>query len=479
MKSILKATVIILVLSLKTIPATGQESVRPAEPVRPAQPVRPGETVLPALPIEPAENSPEDDLWDFSLQMLKLREYKLAVPQLEKFIKLHPDSPRVAEGYFRIGDCYMRLRDPAKAEVAFLNSLRQSREGKFAGEAAYRMGRLRYMSGEYREAEAFFGMAEKQVEDDDTKVASLYLLAKSIDQQKRRAEAIKHYQRLIDLGGKNLFRASALREVAVEQMKSGQKDLAQANFIKVTEEIDPAVLEANPNYPNNDERWNLLAEAMVNVGIIYDEKGQPDVALQWFTKAVTLADPKGVTAQWKAFASFSVIQSRYATGDFQGVVNAYQGAKGAVYSEKTQPKLLLSVGNSYRKLDQKRQAIDVFLKLESEYPGTEEALEGGYRNLICFHEMQSSQLASFVDSYIRRYERTFRGHELLDRAILLKAEGLFSLRDFAGAAEQYGKLSIDNVPEKLQASVIYKKGWAEAEAGLNDEAVDYTTETVT
>ena len=427
----------------------GVADLRAQAPPR-AQPVR---------PARPVVGGAEGDLWDYSVLLYSRREYELAARQFEKFLDAYPRSAHVPMAFFRLGECHLRLEDETRAERAYVNLLSRFKKGDAAGSAAYRLGSMRYNMAKFEDAAQFYALAEVESQKPEVRLSASYYRARALERLGRPDEALESYARVAAIEKNNPYRANALRLVASDQMKRGLKDEALANFVKVTQDPEAA------------GKPGMLAEALVKAGMIVAEKGKPEDAIPWFDKALSLEDPKGEAAEWKAVATYSAVRSHYEAGAWDKVILAYRGGRASRLSEGTEPRILLMAGNAYRKQSRFREAAEVYITLGEKYPSTEEALEGGYRKLLCFLEMKSDRLPEFVDQYVEQFRRSHAGHEFLDRAMLLKAEGFFTKGEYEEAAKAYGKLKTDNVPEALLASVVYKKGWAEAEGGFPERAV--------
>jgi tetratricopeptide (TPR) repeat protein len=133
--------------------------------------------------------------------------------------------------------------------------------------------------------------------------------------------------------------------------------------------------------------------------------------------------------------------------------------------------MLVLVGHAYRMRKSYARAVEVYLLVEQYHPDTEEAFDAGYWKIYCFYLLNDKDLGEFATAFIAKHAQSRAAHEYLSLARLIRADFYFNKADYAQAVVSYTDINIDKLPEKLRPGTLFNMGWAQAEAGRQQEAV--------
>lgn len=418
---------------------------RPVEPVAPPAPPAGGEL----------STDPEVSLIQYANYVYSQRQWELAGKQYQRYLELYPKGVEAGAAWYRVGECYFKREDTASAETAYLRVIREHRKSAYAPAAAYRLGSIYYARRDYRTAHPYFEIARTRSTKAEIQLHAAYLRARSLNEIGAKPEAVAAFQKVVDFDGvsarANTFREAAMLSIARLSAETGNKKQALEQFEKLAAET---------------KRDDIKGEALVKAGLIRSALGDEETAKNHLTAALELRGAE----EWKPDAQFHLVTTYYGEKDYANVTAIYR--KGAfAMPEEIRPKMLLMVGNAYRHQERYREAIDVYLILREHYPTSEEAVDAEYRKLLCFYHLRSGNLPEFVDAFVEWQTLRDPTHKHIDMAQLLKAEYLFTRGLYAPAGLAYDKIRVENIPEALRASALYKRGWAHSEGGNHPLAV--------
>lgn len=425
------------------------------EPRR-ALPVNP-DGVTEIVPRSQPANRPlvanaEDDLFNYATMAYEKRYFVIAEKQFSEYLKDYPAGAHADGAWFRLGECYLKQDQYEKAEECYSKVIRNYKEGDFVGSSSYRLGSLAYNRNEFKSAEPFFALAYTKSNRDEIKIPAAYYRGRCLKEVGNLKESIASFQLAAAKEKDNPYREVSMLEIARMEAESGNKEGAMTAFGGL---IDDSTRPA------------VKGEAMFKSGILAAQAGKQAEAREFFKKTLEM---KGAE-DWKPDAQFNLIEAYYAEGDYKNVITTF--TKG-IYpmSDELRPKMLLMVGNAYRHEEKFASAIDIYLNVERYFGETNEAVEAAYRKLLCFFSLKNPNLPEFVDEYANMMQQRDPGNEYIDMAILLKGETYFDANSMGQAAEAYDRIRLEKVPEKLRASLLYKKGWAHAENGAPAKAIE-------
>jgi tetratricopeptide (TPR) repeat protein len=427
--------------------------------------------VVKAVPVDPVPPKaqavtdpnrpagPDEDLFDYATLCYTQKDYKIAITPYGDYTRNYPKGRHAAEAWFRLGECYSKTGQQKEAVLAYRETINRHPRSESAASAAYRLGSAAYADKDFTNGITWFQIAESQSTVPDVRVAATFNKALCLKYDGQKEKAMAAFKAVIASKNPSMFREVdiALQETATLALELGQKEDALAAFKQIME------MSKDPKAVGN---------AMLRSGLLLNEMGKPDEAMQSFTKS--LATPE-LPADQRGMAVFGIIQGNFKKEDYDAVIKAYTTHASVVAPPDVQAKQLLLVGMAYKNKQQYRQAIEVFLLVEKECPDAPEAIDAGYQKLLCFYQLNDKDIPLFTERFEERYRPKFPNHEYLQMARLIRADWWFGKAEYAKAEEAFVGVDMSKVPDKVRASVIYRKGFAESEAGKHGDAIPTLT----
>ncbi len=450
-------TLVAHVLLLATAAIAQDVEVPRAVPV--ADPVGiPRAVPVPPPVAAPATKTPDDDLFEYATLCYTQKDYQIAIKPYQDYTRLYPKGPHSAEAWFRLGECYLKTSQEDDARRSYSEVLTRFPKSESASSAAYRLGAFAYNAREFARAASYFESCSKLSTENSVKLAATYNTALSYKQAGEKKKALIAYKAVVSIKGENAYREAALSEVASASLEAGQKNEALDAFNEIIALTKDGA---------------LLGDALIKSGLLLNETGKNEAALKNFKRAIGIGElPK----ETRGIAVFGLIQGYYGKGDFASVVETYVANATTLPSEDLRPKMLLLVGNAQKQKQSYRQAIELYLMIEKQFPDTTEAFEAGYQKLLCFYQLNDKDIPQFTQGFEERYADRYKNHEFMLMARLIRADWFFGKADYIHSAEAFVGVDTRKIPEKVRSSVLYKKGFAEAEAGKYNDAISSLSE---
>ncbi|MFZ4767616.1 MAG: tetratricopeptide repeat protein, partial [Roseimicrobium sp.] len=458
--------------SAQTLP----RAVPVAEPVgdlpRPVRAVPVEPTPAKAQPVaDPNRASgPDEDLYDYAMLCWSQNDYSIALKPFADYVRTYPQGRHAAEAWFRLGECHRMTNAPDDAKRAYNELITRYPRSESAASAAYRLGSMAYSAKEFVRGITYFEIAERGSTSADVKIAATFnkgLCYKYAGQSEKALTAFKVVSKSSN--------EAMVREIEVAQQESaalamelGRKEEALAAFTQI-------IATAKDR--------KVLGEALLRFGLLLNELGRADEAMKSFRRALEIRE---LPSSQRGIAIFGLIQGYFVKGDYDAVIQTYTANAGVLPPEDVRAKALLIVGTAYKNKQLYRQAVEVFLLLEKQHPDASEAIDAGYQKLLCFLQLGDKDLPLFAERFEQRYHDKFPDHDYLHMSRLVRADWWFTkagaqpepqaAKDgYTKATEAFSEVDLKRVPEKVRASVIYKKGFAESEAAKANEAISTLT----
>lgn len=453
----------------RAVPVEEDETARPvprAIPVDPANPpapppTQPGGVPTPAAGQAPAAPKPpprprskDQDLFDYATMTYDRGEYAIAAQSFGQYLQNYPSGAQVPLALFRLGECYMKQDQLKVAEAYYMEVVSRYPNSEGAPSAAYRLGAMRFNSRDFEESARQFAFCEAKTDLPQVRLAAGYNKARAYQMSGDTKRLVAALQPVVSVTTENPYREAALLMLGTVYLSQDQKAQALPLFedlLKLSK--DSAV----------------ISEASVKAAVLYAETGKPDQAIPLFERALSIPQTTPVN---RGIALVGVVQALFAKGDYDGVIDNYNRNSGVLPEGETRPKMLLMVGNAYRMKKGYARAVEVYLMVEQGYPGSDAAFEAGYWKLYCFYLLDDKELGEFATAFIQRHLQERAQHEFLNLARLIRADFYFNKGDYAKASDSYSEVQLDKLPAKLQPGTLFNKGWALAEAGRHQEAVN-------
>ena len=439
-----KASAALLAATILQCDASAQQ-----EPIPRARPVAP---VAPAVPEgKLLRNNPEESLIQYAHYIYSQNQWQLAEAQYVKFLRLYPAGKEAAAAGYRMAECRLKLDKLTEAAQAYLDVLRKFRNSDYGAPSAYRLGSLYFAKEQYRDAANYFDIARQESKKNTIRLSAAYYRASSFRKQGLLTEMLHAFENLVSIKKNNPYREAALLILSRAYSENDNKPKALAAFLELA------------SLASEDD---VKGEALVKAGLISNAQDDTDAAKEHLHSALELRGGD----EWKPDAQFHLINIYYAEKNHAKVAEIY--SKGAfVMSEEIRPKMLLMAGNSYRHLKRYHDAIGIYNLLSEHYQLTEEASDAEYRKLLCFSSIGTRKLPELIDTFVLWQHQRDATSSNIDLANVLKAEYQFKHDMFAPAGLTYDRVRILNIPEKMRASILYKRGWAHNEGKNHTQAI--------
>lgn len=428
-------------------------------PIPRAIPVNPAPKALPVLddpatrPAAPRTKGPDDDMFDFATLAYDRQEWAMAAQNYAKYLQQYPAGRQVPDALFRIGECYMKQNQLTQAASYYEEVVTRYPASEGAPSSAYRLGAMRFNESKFLDAARQFAFCEAKTKSPQVRLAAAYNRSRSHEmagEKEKQAEALSS---VIAVKTDNPYRETALLTLGSVYLAADQR----AKALPIFDEL----VKTSADRP-------IVAEAAIRAAVLYSEENKPDESMAMFEKALRMPE---TSEQNRSIALVGIIQALYAKGDYDGVIDYYNKNAAILPPGESRAKMLVLVGNAYRMRKSYARAVEVYLIVEQYHPDTKEAFDAGYWKLYCFYLLDDRDLGEFATAFITRYSQKHVGHEFLSLARLIRADFYFNKGDYQQAALSYNEVSISQLPEKLRPGTIFNMGWAQAEAGRQQEAV--------
>jgi TolA-binding protein len=415
-----------------------------------AQPVLDDPSVRPALP---RTKGPDDDMFDFATLAYERQEWDIAAQGYSKYLQKFPAGRQVPEALYRIGECYMKQNQLKQAESYYAEVVTRYPDSEGAPSAAYRLGATTFNESKFTESARYFAFCEAKHKSAQVKLAAAY--------NKSRAHEM--------MGDKDK-QAAALKTVIAFKTENPYRETALLTLgsMFLTQDKKTEALPIFEDLVNTSADRAIVAEASIRAAVLFAELKKPDESILMFEKTLRMPE---TNEQNRGIALIGIIQALFVKGDYDAVIDYYNKNSEVLPPGTSRAKMLVLVGHAYRMRKSYARAVEIYLLVEQYHPDTEEAFDAGYWKLYCFYLLNDRDLGEFATAFIAKHAQSRAAHEYLSLARLIRADFYFNKADYAQAVVSYTDVNIDKLPEKLRPGTLFNMGWAQAEAGRQQEAV--------
>lgn len=431
-------------------------TIQPTPTPAPAPSIAPPVPVISATPrqVEDASNiriapnfSANVTALDRANQFYSRKDYDLAIPEYEKFLISDSSAPGRDAALFRLAECHRMAGNPPAARAGYQKLVTEFKSGEFAAAGAYRLGEILLDEKQFEPASIQFDLASREAKDAEIRLSAAYFAARSLDALKKDDTAEERYRAVMATQGNNPYRDSAAMALVAIQLRNGKKQAALAeleNFLELA--------------PVSD----VSSAAALQAAALAKELGQRDGAIKFYEKAATTAD-----AAVRAEARLGVLRLRYESGEWDRIASQGSGMVSEL-PESNRAEALQIIGASLRKVGKEAEARRVYDRLVKEYPAAAANADTLYQRLLTLYATKDKSLPAEVDVFLKASKDSHQSAS----ALLLKAETLFDLGDYAAAALAYAPLGKNELLKKEQrTAALYKYAWSLAASGDNSAAI--------
>ncbi|MEM1441767.1 MAG: tetratricopeptide repeat protein [Verrucomicrobiota bacterium] len=401
-----------------------------------------------------------EDVLSYADLLYSRKQYALAANQYSVFIRENPNSQNIQIAWFRLGECYLEVKQVDDAIETFNYLIKQYKRGPFVGSAAYRLAVLRFNARDYQNALAYFKIAKDELSNNDAKLQAQFYYARSLQLTQKPKEALAQFEQILASRKPedNPFHERCLLESARLAFELGDTPKALEQFKSLAEKATTQAIKE---------------EAIVRGGLLAAEAGEIEASEELLDQALRFSD----TSPWKNLAQVGAIFNAFTREDYDRVIGLYNtGAYAA--PDESRAKMLLIVGHSFRIKGDLDSAARLYSLVEGKYPNKKEGIEAGYRRLQILHQKADPLLPEVATRFADRQRAIDPESFYIDMAWLMKAEwhflqaensasgpgSEFAKKHFGDAAAAYKRVRVDKIDEKYRETALYKQGWAEIES---------------
>ena len=377
--------------------------------------------------------------------------YWRVIPRLKSYVDRFPKHENTAAASYYLGECYYHSGSINDAKRVLSGVVKKYGKGRYVALSSNRLGYDAVAQKKYGTAAVHFGKVAEFSDTDEERFRGRYQQASCYRLAGDTHASIRAFSKIVDAEGvaKN-YKQSARLILGHLYLKKGDKVNALEHFEKL---MLPGVSE------------KMRIEATLNVGFIVLDQGDAEKSSRCFK--TVLASKQD---QFKPNAQAALMQSLYKKKDYQGVLHIIK--QGDYPAEKELELVKYSMaGRSAYQLKRYHDAIRYFARAESQKPLSPEAFEAAYYRLLCFYNIEGTNIPVQVDGFLEVYKSGNSDHERIHKAFLMKAETLFDQEKFREASVAYNQINSNLVGKENHANLLYKRGWCLSESGDHNGAV--------
>ena len=210
-------------------------------------PKSPGCTYRNAITTKVATIFKKDKAYDQRGKYLFLnRRYTEAIETFQHLINTYPESPKIGEAHFWIGECYFQIDDTDKAKKYFEATFKKYPSSLYADYAVYSLGWLSYKRRDFPKAIEYFKKGSLSYPSSPIYPQMLFWLAESYMQSGNTDQAFVYFSKFLKKAPESRLRIPALFEVArikfyKKEYQTSKKILKNLLTLKVSEPLLPKV----------------------------------------------------------------------------------------------------------------------------------------------------------------------------------------------------------------------------------------------
>ncbi len=388
-----------------------------------------------------------------------------------EFVRKYPNNPNRDKAQYLQAICQAEAGD-MNASNANLGNLANKQHGEYAAAAAYKLGTQAASRSLWEKAMGYFRITLRETKRPALRSDATYRLGRALLQMGNRQEA-----------------EASFRQVQV--MQDVQPAIAQSALLSLAQmkTEDGADAEAYPLYRSLLDSESLDARvrgtATLQAARLASRLGKAQESQELYNR---LASIEGME-KYAGEAQMENIITLYRNKDFEGIIRLVSGGYAQIDDPAMAARRALIVGQANMELKRYDSAAQWFALAEKAQPETPLAADAGYRRIVCAQQLRSAGFLGLAEKYLGTYAKPgsataeLPGNELVrlmyaDRlmqaalarggyddlsAAASEAERKASQERLAQAARQFDALTIERLPEPVQADAMYKKAWCAAQ----------------
>ncbi|MBQ0755757.1 MAG: tol-pal system protein YbgF [Amphritea sp.] len=114
-------------------------------------------TVAPPVPLPAADSTPTDaQAYQQAFSLVRQKNFPAALAEFDKFIELYPESVRLPNAYYWVGEVNLAEQKLEPAKAAFERVLQMFPQHRKAADASYKLGVIYHQMGDQVKADQMF-----------------------------------------------------------------------------------------------------------------------------------------------------------------------------------------------------------------------------------------------------------------------------------------------------------------------------------
>ncbi|MEO1856302.1 MAG: tetratricopeptide repeat protein [Rubritalea sp.] len=381
--------------------------------------------------------------------------YERAIPILDDYIRIYPRHNFSQPATYYLAESYLAIGMPRQAARLFDTIIQKYQTGHYVAAAAYRLAYENYNNKRYHQAARLFGLTATNAQKPEDQLRSIYFRAQCylLLKDPKRAHPL-------------------LEKVANSQIDSPYKTQAAISLAHVLL-AENEYAKALPLYEAHllpSQTPEMRSETAYHAGVCAAELKKIDLAKKYFAMAIDLPQ-----SPWKANSHIALLGLYYQAKDYDAIL-AQLGKSQVELDAKQLAQQGVIVGQSYFQKQNYAEAINYFLDVERSAPGTDQAFEAAYYKLLSLYNIDGGRIPEMVDQFIQNYAVGRGTSKYIHQAILIKAEALYSEKNYKEAAEAYNAIIPEFTDKRNLASLLYKKAWCLSEINNHEGATESFSE---
>ena len=378
--------------------------------------------------------------------------YTTAVQIFEAYLMDFPNHENAAKALWYLGSSYQKIERDKDAQRCFSSVLLRFREGPWVSASAYALAADHYNKKQYVVAAPLFERFAQNTDREGEAARGYYYAGHCYRLNGAHAQALVAFRKVLEdeAAGDFLPMAKVGLGYCSLQLKRNQEALDL--FVEVTEMEAPDAVKA---------------EALLNASSAARRLEKLEIAGHYLERILGNKDME----PWWSQAHSALLGVLFEQEEFAKVIELHEKSKIKLRGEQEAARLLL-VGRSMMRLDQSKEALEVFRAIERQVaPESDLAFQASYYRLLCFYQVEGKHVPQQVDAFLQLYGASRPNDLRIHTALMMKAESLQAQGNIAAAAQVYNKVDEDKVSEANRPGLLYQRGWCLAEAGDQAGAV--------
>lgn len=322
-----------------------------------------------------AAGLPESERLQFADGLYARAMYDLAVEEYLGFLDDHPQSASADVAYFRLGECYRRLKRTKDAEQAYRTVFVKYPHSDYRLKAGYKRADLFMERQQYEAAIDLFGVVLKEKPPPEIASACLYFTAEALVNTKRSDEAVPILEGIVSDYPEERFCSYALLKLGgIHATTKNDHDKGLSFFTQ-------AAAKATTD--------RTRAEALFQIAELHFRRKAYEQSAQHYRKLLTeypddqRSIEAGIQASWAAH--YAGLYTEALTRAVKALDPGTEGSSTGGGSEREE--WLYLKANCERQLMKNENAVATYIRLIDEHPGSRFIGAARYEKALTFYRM--------------------------------------------------------------------------------------------